>query len=87
MPRGVKAKIDFYSFEKPLIFQWIKEQGNLSWEEMMSIFNCGIGIVLIVKKKDVDDILNRLNGLNEKAWIIGEIQRQEEESDNIEIYF
>ncbi|GAB6887728.1 phosphoribosylformylglycinamidine cyclo-ligase [Desulfothermus okinawensis JCM 13304] len=87
LPRGVKAKIDFYSFEKPLIFQWIKEQGNLSWEEMMSIFNCGIGIVLIVKKKDVDDILNRLNGLNEKAWIIGEIQRQEEESDNIEIYF
>ncbi|WP_461834365.1 phosphoribosylformylglycinamidine cyclo-ligase [Desulfothermus sp.] len=87
LPRGVKAKIDFYSFEKPAIFHWIKEQANLSWEEMMSIFNCGIGMVLIVKKEDVEDILNRLNGLNEKAWIIGEIQRQEEDSDNIEIYF
>ena len=87
LPRGVKAKIDFYSFEKPAIFHWIKEQANLSWEEMMSIFNCGIGMVLIVKKEDVEDILNRLNGLNEKAWIIGEIQRQEQDSDNIEIYF
>ena len=87
LPRGVKAKIDFYSFEKPVIFHWIKEQANLSWEEMMAIFNCGIGMVLIVKREDTEDILNRLNGLNEKAWIIGEIQRQEEHSDNIDIYF
>ncbi|GAB6163686.1 phosphoribosylformylglycinamidine cyclo-ligase [Desulfothermus naphthae] len=87
LPRGVKAKIDFYSFEKPPIFHWIKEEANLSWEEMMSIFNCGIGMVLIVKREDAEDILNRLKGLKEKAWIIGEIQIQEEQSDNIEIYF
>ncbi len=87
LPRGVKVKIDFYSFEKPFIFQWIKEESNLSWEEMMSIFNCGIGMVLVVKKDDVDDIMTRLTGLKERAWIIGEIQRQEDESDKIEIYF
>ena len=87
LPRGVKAKIDFYSFEKPAIFHWIKEEANLSWEEMMAIFNCGIGMVLIVKREDAEDILNRLKGLKEKAWIIGEIQIQEEQSDNIEIYF
>lgn len=87
LPRGVKAKIDFYSFVKPPIFHWIKEEANLSWEEMMSIFNCGIGMVLIVKREDAEDILNRLKGLKEKAWIIGEIQIQEEQSDNIEIYF
>lgn len=87
LPRGVKVKIDFYSFEKPSIFHWIKEQGNLSWDEMLSIFNCGIGMILIVKKEDVDDIIARLEGLKEKAWVIGEVLRKEDDSDSVEIYF
>ncbi len=87
LPRGVKAKIDFYSFEKPPIFHWLKEKGNLSWDEMLSIFNCGVGMVLVVRKKDVEDILARLAGLKEKAWVIGEILKNEDDSDVVEIYF
>jgi len=87
LPRGVRARINFYSWEKPVIFHWIKEQANLSWEEMMAIFNCGIGFVLIVRKEDVDEIISRLSGLKEKAWIIGEVLKEEEGSDKIEIYF
>ncbi len=87
LPRGVKVRIDFYSWEKPTIFQWIKEQANLSWEEMMAIFNCGIGFVLVVRKEDVDDILGRLAGLKQDAWVIGEVMRQEDDSENVEVYF
>ncbi len=86
LPRGVKVKIDFYSWDKPTIFHWIKENANLSWEEMMAIFNCGIGFVVIVGKSDVEEVISRLQGLKEKAWVIGEILK-DDGSEKVEVYF
>ncbi len=86
LPRGVKAKIDFYSWDKPPVFHWIKENANLSWEEMMAIFNCGVGIVVIVGKDDVEEIMGRLHGLKERSWVIGEVLKQDG-SEKVEVYF
>ena len=40
---------------------------------MLQIFNCGIGFVLIVEKDVAQDVVDRLEGMKQKAWIIGEI--------------
>ena len=42
-----------YNWNIPKVFHWIKEKSNLSWNEMYQIFNCGIGMVLIIRG-DVD---------------------------------
>ena len=42
-----------YNWNIPKVFYWIKEKSNLSWNEMYQIFNCGIGMVLIIRG-DVD---------------------------------
>jgi len=42
---------------------------------MYMTFNMGIGFILVVNKSDVEDIVNKLNSLGEKAFIIGQIEK------------
>jgi phosphoribosylformylglycinamidine cyclo-ligase len=58
--------------EIPLIFQLIKELGNIAWEEMFSTFNMGIGMAVIVSPEDEEKALETINQFNE-AWVIGKI--------------
>jgi phosphoribosylformylglycinamidine cyclo-ligase len=76
LPKGVAAEIRFGSWPMPPVFTWLKEQGRLSWPEMLQIFNTGIGYVLIVDQAIAGDVLDRLHGMHEQAWVIGEIRRR-----------
>ena len=48
MPEGLRAQIDWTSWERPEIFNKIKQSGEIEEEEMRRVFNMGIGYVLIV---------------------------------------
>ena len=48
IPKGLKAHIDWTSWERPDIFNKIKQAGDIEEEEMRRVFNMGIGYVLIV---------------------------------------
>ena len=71
----VKAKISFGSWEIPPVFQWLQKKGNLEWPEMLQIFNCGIGYVIVIPKEEVEDIIGRLSAMNFSAWDIGGVER------------
>jgi len=73
LPEGCKVVIDSDSWEKPPIFEAMRQGGNVAQEEMYRTFNYGIGLVLVVPEKEVDDIMSRLDGLGEKAFLIGEV--------------
>lgn len=73
LPQQCKAVIDKQSWQKPVIFEMLREGGNIPEEEMYRTFNYGIGMTLVVSAQDADDIINRLNGMNEQARLIGEI--------------
>ncbi len=86
LPDGVKAKLEFETWDVPAVFHWLMEQGNLTWEEMFQIFNCGIGYIVIVSKNDVQDVLDRLDGLEQKGWVIGNIARRtSKKAEQVEI--
>ena len=73
LPRNCKAIIRRNSWEKPAIFEMLQHGGNIPEEEMYRTFNYGIGMVLIVSTNDADDVIGRLAGLGDKAYLIGEI--------------
>lgn len=88
LPSSVKAVINFGTWDIPPVFAWLKEQGNLSWPEMLQIFNSGIGYILIVDKENAQKALDMLNGVNMKAWEIGKIAlKTEADSEAVEIKF
>ncbi|HMK75531.1 MAG TPA: phosphoribosylformylglycinamidine cyclo-ligase [Thermodesulfobacteriota bacterium] len=84
IPKGCKAIVRKGSWDIPLIFSFLKEMGNVSEEEMLRTFNNGIGMVLIVRSKEVDDIIARLRSLGEKAFIIGDVGKTERDQETIE---
>ena len=84
IPKGCKATVHKGTWEILPIFSLLKEKGNISEEEMLRTFNNGIGMILVVKPKEIEDVLNRLNSLGEKAFVIGEIGKAEKEQEPIE---
>lgn len=88
LPAQVGAKINFSSWPVPPVFSWLASTGNLTWPEMLQIFNCGIGYVLIVDKECVEEVMHRLKALGQSAWEIGVVERLKEgQEDRISVVF
>lgn len=84
IPKGCKAIVHRGTWDIPPIFSFLKEKGKISEEEMLRTFNNGVGMILIIRPKEVEDILDRLHSLGEKAFIIGEVGKTEREQETIE---
>lgn len=76
LPRHCQAVIHTHSWQRPAIFDVLQRLGNIAPAEMLRTFNNGLGLVLIVPQNQADELLLRLKGLQEQAWIIGEIRRK-----------
>ncbi len=73
LPRSCQAVVHRQSWPVPPIFQFLQKKGNIPDEEMLRTFNNGIGLVMVVAEDLVADVLLRLQGLHEQAFVIGEI--------------
>ncbi|MDV2582629.1 phosphoribosylformylglycinamidine cyclo-ligase [Alkalibacillus haloalkaliphilus] len=73
LPDHLGATIDLTTFPKPDIFTFIEEQSNVARREMYNIFNMGIGMVVAINRRDLDEALLRIKELGEEAYVIGSI--------------
>ncbi len=80
LPKSCQAVMHRDSWPMPPIFRLLQDKGNIPEEEMLRTFNCGIGLVLAVDKTLVGDVLLRLQGLNEQAYVIGEVVERKNDS-------
>ncbi len=85
LPEGVCAFINEGTWEIPPIFNLIAGQGNVSKDVMYNTLNMGISLVMAVSKEDADKTLSVLKSLDEKAYIIGEVRK--DDSRRIEICY
>lgn len=82
LPKGVRARIDPQAWPRPGVYPWIQKLSELSEEEMLRVFNCGIGMILVVPKEQCEDIIHRLQSLGERAYRIGETLRKSSDDDS-----
>lgn len=73
LPDGVRARVQCDSWSRPAIFDWLQETGNVSTDDMLRTFNCGVGLVLVVAEEDADSTLALLQRQGEQAWRLGDI--------------
>ncbi|UTR07481.1 phosphoribosylformylglycinamidine cyclo-ligase [Alkalihalobacillus sp. LMS6] len=76
LPEGLGAEIDYGSWPIPAIFSLLKEQGDLSDNDLFSTFNMGIGMVLTVSEEHLHEAIRCLEDAGESASIIGRVTSQ-----------
>lgn len=78
LPQQCEAAVKYKSWPIQPIFQIIQQAGNIEQQEMLRVFNMGIGLVLIVPPAETNTILSMAKELSDSGYIIGEIRKRPE---------
>ena len=73
LPKGKSFHIHKESWPVPFIFKKIQSRGKISEEEMYRTFNMGIGLAMVISKKQVASLMAYLKVKNIRAYVIGEV--------------
>jgi phosphoribosylformylglycinamidine cyclo-ligase len=84
LPKGVKAVIEKGSWPVPPVFSLLKKGGRLEDAEMLRTFNCGIGLIMVVRAKDQEKTLKKLKAMKQKAYVVGEIKSRKANEAQVE---
>ncbi len=57
IPDGLSAKIDLSKLRILNLFKYIRDNGNISDDEMLRTFNCGVGLILVTSQKDKKEVI------------------------------
>lgn len=81
IPKACNIVLKRNSWDVPPIFAFLQAAGKIEDQEMLRVFNNGIGLVAVVPEEAVQDVLARLSALNEKAFVIGDIVERHSSDD------
>src|SRR5690554_6099443 len=73
--QGASANIDLSSWQRPAVFNWLQEQGNVDESEMHRVLSCGVGMVICVAADQAERALQVLRDAGESPWVIGAIEQ------------
>jgi phosphoribosylformylglycinamidine cyclo-ligase len=88
VPRVLQEKLTAVlhrdAWAMPPLFSWLQQHGGVADAEMHRVFNCGIGMAVIVSKENADAAMAQLRASGETVARIGEIrERQDGEAQTI----
>jgi len=75
LPKKTHALVRFGTWEVPELFHVIQRHGEVTTEEMLRVFNMGVGMVLVVGQESLGEILADLKKRKHKGFVLGSIQR------------
>jgi phosphoribosylformylglycinamidine cyclo-ligase len=74
LPATVKAVLDASAWRRPSVFEWLRDAGQVAESEMFRVFNCGIGLVVVVAREDTGRAMALLRAAGQEALEIGRIE-------------
>jgi phosphoribosylformylglycinamidine cyclo-ligase len=77
LPDNVTAMLDKSAWTLPPLFQWLQREGNVADEEMYRVFNCGIGMVVVVAASDANRAAGLLTAAGETVYALGRIEARQ----------
>ena len=80
LPQDLSAEISLASWELPEIFIWLQERGSISNNDLLRIFNCGIGMVLLVDESISEEIKSDIKDNGFDCYNIGRVVKKESDS-------
>ena len=81
LPEGTQVVIHRDSWKRPAIFDWLQKEGNVAEDEMLRVFNNGIGLVVIVPAEAADAAVSAFESEGEKVYRLGEVVNRANAAD------
>jgi phosphoribosylformylglycinamidine cyclo-ligase len=75
LPKKTRAVIRQASWPRPEVFRWLQRAGNVAESEMHRVFNCGIGMVVVVGAAVAKRAAHVLRAAGETVYEIGAIEK------------
>ncbi len=69
----ISAEINLDNLKPQKVFSWLAENGGIAIDEMLRTFNCGVGMILVVKADQAAQVAKVLNDNGEQAFELGKI--------------
>jgi phosphoribosylformylglycinamidine cyclo-ligase len=76
LPEQLCARLQRDSWTPQPLFAWLQRNGNIAESEMLRVFNCGIGMVVIVAEQDAGTASELLRAAGETVWRIGTVHER-----------
>ena len=73
LPEGLGAEINLSSWQLPPVFRWLAETANMAEPELLKTFNCGIGMILVVKADRAEALKALLEAEGETVTVMGTV--------------
>lgn len=74
LPEGLTAELQRSAWPESDLFKWLQTQGQVPFDEMNRVFNCGIGMVIVVSAAEASKAIDVLTQAGEKVYSIGHIR-------------
>jgi phosphoribosylformylglycinamidine cyclo-ligase len=81
LPSGTQAVINKRAWPRPPVFEWLQRAGEVAEDEMFRVFNCGIGMVVVVSASEAQRAAEHLRRCGETVFEIGRIDKSSGEPD------
>lgn len=78
LPENLKAELDLTHYQRPEIFNWLQEKGQIAEPEMYRTFNCGIGMFVLVEADQAASLTQQLEAAGEKVVNLGRVSERAE---------
>ncbi len=85
LPQGTAVVLDAASWRLPAMFRWLMAEGDIAADEMARTFNCGIGMVAMVKRDAAETIVELLDAAGETAWAAGHVVASDQPAPHVEL--
>ncbi len=73
LPAGLDVCLSRSAWQRNEVFDWLQREGNVDEDEMLRVFNCGVGMVIIVDDAHAEKAIALLTEHGEKVARIGEV--------------
>lgn len=73
LPENTQAVLHRSSWQMPELFRWLQMKGGVADAEMVRVFNCGIGMVVIIASSQTEAAIKSLTAQGLKVWVAGEV--------------
>jgi len=85
LPENATAVINTKAWKRPVVFDWLQEQGNIESHEMYRTLNCGVGMVICVPAEAESEALKLLSESGEQAFVLGTTQQTESGQPQVQL--